>query len=320
MAPRSRQQAFLVMGGLSLLDSGPGGVAATVFLPDGVTTAFAARSLFFPADGREPTADGIVDASCRLTWTGRWRNQAEGTETGPELVKGPTIALMPGLAGPVVAGVEPDKPLRLVLSAPAGGSGRVTLGGRGIEGRNVRVPVVAAAEGRGALAVAIGREATADPDRRFRFPGQCPGRYAVQASRDAIWLSKSVPLVFDPGKDAAPIDLDIREPGVPVDLDLVDQSGRPIPGLSFSIRRPEGPLASALPMTYRTVDRGSAIVRGLEAGPQSLVADGDPTPHTFAVPPGLAGCLAPGHPGRGRSAGALTRNLGTNGLCVMDRE
>ena len=34
-APKSRQQAFLGMGGISLLDSGPEGFAATVFLPDG---------------------------------------------------------------------------------------------------------------------------------------------------------------------------------------------------------------------------------------------------------------------------------------------
>jgi protocatechuate 3,4-dioxygenase beta subunit len=284
-APRSRQQAFLGMGGISLLGSGPEGFAATVFLRDGVTPAFAARALFFPADGREPTAEGIADATGRLTWTGRWRVQSDGTEKGPEPVKEPTIAAwIPGLTGPVVAVVEPDRPLRLILPEPAGASGRVALDGRGIAGRNARVRVVAAAEARGALAVAFSREATADPDGRFRFPGLAPGRYIVQAARDAIWLSKSVPLVVEPGKDAAPIDLDIPEPGASVALDLFDQRDRPIPGLSFTIRRPEGPLAAALPVTYRTDDRGSAIVRGLEAGAQSLVADGDPRPHAFTVP------------------------------------
>ena len=205
-------------------------------------------------------------------------------------MKGPTIAAwMPGLAGPVVAGVEPDKPLRLVLPAPAVASGRVTFGGRRIEGRNARVRVVAAAEGRGALAVAFGRKATSDPDGRFHVPGLAPGRYVVQASRDDIWLSKSVPIVVEPGKDTAPIDLNIPEPGATVALDLVDERNRPIPGLSFAIRRPEGPLAAALPMAYRTDERGSAIVRGLEAGSQSIVAEGDPKPHAFAVPPSRPG-------------------------------
>jgi protocatechuate 3,4-dioxygenase beta subunit len=284
-APKSRQQAFLGMGGISLLDSGPEGFAATVFLPNGVTPAFAARALFFPADGREPTAEGIADATGRLTWTGRWRVQSDSTEKRPEPVKEPTVAAwMPGLAGPVVAVVEPAKPLRLVLPAPAGASGRVTLGGRGIEGRNARVRVVAAAERRGALAEAFSRTATADPDGRFRFPGLAPGRYAVQAARDDIWLSKSVPVVVEPAKDAAPIDLDIPEPGATVVVDLFDGRDRPVPGRSFTIRRPEGPLAAALPMTYRTDERGSAIVRGLEAGAQSLIADGDPRPHAFTVP------------------------------------
>jgi hypothetical protein len=289
-APRSRQQAFLGMGGIRLFDSGPEGFAATVFLPDGVTPAFAARALFFPADGREPTAEGIADASGRLTWTGRWMSPSNQAAEGPEPVKETTIAAwMPGLAGPVVARVEPDTPLRLVLPAPAGASGRVTLGGRGIEGRNARVRVVAAAEARGPLAVAFEREATAEPDGRFRFPGLAPGRYVVQAACDDIWLSRSVPVVVEPGKDAAPIDLDIPEPGAPMALELVDERHRPIPGLSFAIRRPAGPLALAMPMTYRTDERGSTILRGLEAGPQSFVAEDDPKPHAFAVPPARPG-------------------------------
>jgi Carboxypeptidase regulatory-like domain len=298
MATRSRLQAFLGMGGISLLDSGPEGFAVTVFLADGATPAFAARADFFPPDGRYPTAQGIADASGRLTWSGLGRSQSDDPETGPEPLKEPTVAAwMPGLSGPVVATVEPGKPLRLVLPAPAGVSGRVTLGGREIGGRDARVWVVVAAEGRGALAGPFGREVTADPDGRFRLPGLAPGRYRVQAARDEIWLSRSVPLVIEPGKDAAPIDLDIPEPGAPVAVDLVDRRGRPIPGLSFAIRRPEGPLAAALPMAYRTDERGSVIVRGLEGGPQSLVADGDPEPHAFTVPPARGGGGEPG--GRG---------------------
>jgi hypothetical protein len=78
-----------------------------------------------------------------------------------------------------------------------------------------------------------------------------------------------------------------------VTLELVDERARPVPGRSFVIRRPEGPLAAALPMAYQTDERGAAIVRGLEAGPQSLVADGDPKPHAFAVPPARPGASSP---------------------------
>jgi hypothetical protein len=169
------------MGGISLLDSGPEGFAATVFLADGATPAFAARADFFPLDGRYRTAQGIADASGRLTWTGLGRSQSDDPETGPEPLKEPTVAAwMPGLSGPVVATVEPGKPLRLVLPAPAGVSGRVTLGGREIGGRDARVRAVVAAEARGALAAPFGREVIGDmPPRHIPRPTSIRTVYCV---------------------------------------------------------------------------------------------------------------------------------------------
>jgi len=201
-------------------------------------------------------------------------------------LKEPTVAAwLPGRSGPTVGAFEPGKALSLVLPAPAGASGTATIGGRGIEGRGGRIRIVAEAQDRGALAPAFSREVVADLDGRFRLPELAAGRYIVQAVRDEIWLSKSIPLVVEPGKEAGPVEVDIPEPGATVALKAVDGRDHPVPGLSLSIVRPDGPLAASLPMTYRLDDRGAVTLRGLETGRQTLLINGDPKPNGFIVDP-----------------------------------
>lgn len=276
--------ASLGMGGIRLFDSGPDGAAITVVMADGVTPAFGARAFFILPDGREPVADGIADAAGRLTWTG-FRREVRDTEEGrQEPVKEPTVlAWIPGLVGPAVATAKVGEPLRLVLPEPAGASGRVTIGGQPVAGREALIRVVAASEGRGAVDVAMGRETIADPDGRFRFAGLAPGRYVVQAARDEVWISKAVPLVVEPGKEAAAIKVDVPEPGAEIALELADRQGRPI-AAGFSVRPPAGPLADLAPIAGRTDERGEAAIRGLAAGVFALAVDGDPEPHALDVP------------------------------------
>lgn len=276
-----RAMASLGMGGIRLFDSGPDGAAITVVAPDG-SPAFGARALFIPVEGREPVAEGVADAAGRLTWTGFWRRP--GGEGRPDPVKEPTvIAWLPGVAGPAVGTAKAGEPLRMALPAPAGASGRVTIGGKPAAGREALIRVALASEGRGAVDVATGRTTTADPDGRFRFAGLAPGRYVVQAARDEVWTSRAVPLVVEPGKEAAAIEVDVPEPGAEIALDLADRQGRPI-AAGFSIRPPAGPLADLAPIAGRTDDRGAAVVRGLAAGVFSLAVDGDPRPHPLDVP------------------------------------
>lgn len=264
-------------------DLGPNGAAVTVFMPDGETPAFGAHARFIPAEGREPVAEGTADAAGYLTWMGIGHEQRR-EEDRPEPVVEPTvIAWAPGVAGPVVATRKVGEPLRLVLPVAAGVSGRVTIGGEAATGRDARIRVVLASEGRGAVEVAMRRETAADPDGRFRFGGLAPGRYLVQAARDDLWVSKPLTLVVEPGKEAAPIDVDLPEPGPPIALQLADRQGNPVTA-SFSIRKPAGPLGDLAPIAGRTDDRGEAIIRGLAAGVAMLMVDGDPAPRPLDVP------------------------------------
>ena len=122
-----------------------------------------------------------------------------------------------------------------------------------------------------------------ESDGRFRLPELGAGSYVVQAVRDEIWLSKPIPLVVDPGREAGPVEVDIPEPGATISLGVVDGRDHPVPHISFTRVRPAGPLGPSLPMSFRADDRGEATIRGLEAGRQTLLIDGDPTPHAFIV-------------------------------------
>ena len=163
----------------------------------------------------------------------------------------------------------------MTLPAPRNAEGRVTLGGRPVHGRNARIRVVAAHKGRGVLDGALGLETTAQADGRFELRGLTPGRYAVQAARDGIWLSRAIELTVGPDKDPVPLALDIPEPGAPVTLQVVDRAGRPVADHPIGLVRPQGPLASLWPSSLRTDPDGTLTLRGLEAGRHTiLIGDG----------------------------------------------
>ncbi len=122
---------------------------------------------------------------------------------------------------------------------------------------------------------ALSLEATAQADGRFELRGLTPGRYAVQAARDGIWLSRGIELTIGADKDPAPLALDIPEPGAPVTLHVVDRAGRPVADQPIGLVRPEGPLASLWPAGLRTDPAGTLTLRGLEAGRHTLlIGDG----------------------------------------------
>ena len=180
--------------------------------------------------------------------------------------------------------VEPGKPLRAVLPPPLDVVGRVTLGGRPIDGRNARVRVVAAHRGRGVLDASLGMAVSAEADGRFALRGLTPGRYQVQAARDGIWLSEGVELRAGPGEEMPPLSLDIPEPGGPVVVEIVDRQGRPVADRMLTLARPEGPLAALWPRSIRTDGAGTATLGGLEAGSHAILIDGEPAPRRLRVP------------------------------------
>jgi hypothetical protein len=279
----------LPTGATNRLAVGADDALVTILMPDGATPAFGAQALFIPAGAREPVLMGTADAAGRLSWTGAQRTPRQAGEEQPEPAKEPTIlAWALGGAGAAVATFKPGEPLRLTLPAPAGASGRVTVAGAAVAGRDAHIRVVLAAEGKGAVEAAMRRETTADAEGRFRFAGLVPGRYLVQAVRDELWASKAVPLVVESGEDSPPIDVDVPGPGATITLELGGRQGMPAV-VAFSIKPPAGPIVDLAPIEGRADEQGMAIVRGLPAGLLRLDVEGDEQPHALDVPPARAG-------------------------------
>jgi hypothetical protein len=229
-------------------------------------------------------AEGVSDGSGRITWRNRWISMTAGPGQEPRHVTRPTAVItLPGLAGAAFIEVEPIRPIRAILPEPASVAGRVTLGGRPVDGRNARIRVVAAYQGRGVLDAALGREASAQADGRFELRGLTPGRYVVQAARDGIWLSKAVELAVAQGNDPPALALEIPDPGEPVRIELVDEKGRPFAHASIRSTRPEGPLALPPTTTVRADARGLATLRGLEAGRAPFQVEGLPGRYSLPV-------------------------------------
>jgi hypothetical protein len=279
-----RQQVMLGMGGISVNPGAPEASPLAVFLPDGVTPAFAAQAILFMPGQEQPASHGISDASGRLTWRGMWRygNQDDSPKDG--LVGKPTLVVsLPGRHGAAIVPLEGGPARRVVLPPAIEAQGTVTLGGRVPGGDRSLVRVVAAHQGRGVLDAALGFATTAGPDGRFTLAGLTPGRYMVQAARDGIWTSKAVEFVVEPDKVAPPLALEIPAPGESVTLEFVDRAGRPLAGESFTLARPRGPFASIWPATLRADASGRLTLRGLEAGPHSVSISGTMETATFRV-------------------------------------
>lgn len=281
---QARQQVMLGMVGISVNPGAPEAAPLTVFLPDGVTPAFAAQAILYVPGQDQPGSHGISDASGRLTWRGMWRYGNQDDRPKTDLVEKPTLVVsLPGRHGAAIVPLEEGPARHVVLPPAIEAQGTVTLGGRAPGSNGSLVRVVAAHQGRGVLDAALSLATTAGPDGRFTLAGLTPGRYMVQAARDGIWTSKAVEVVVELDKVAPPLALELPAPGESVTLEFVDRAGRPLAGESFTLARPQGPFASLWPATLRADASGRLTLRGLEAGPHSVSISGTREEATFRV-------------------------------------
>lgn len=277
-------RAMLGMGGVTYLTEVPPGTGGTVFLADGATPAFGARGLLIVPGQAQRAASAVSDGAGKLSWRGRWVSSPPRRRDGGPAAKPSAVVWLPGRSGATVVEVEPGQPFRAVLPAPLEVRGSVTLAGRPSAGADARLRVFAAHQGRGDLDAALSLETTADAQGQFALRGVTPGRYQVQAARDGIWLSPSVIVDVNAANPPGALTLDIPEPGAPIALEVVDREGRPVPGRSLTLARPEGPLAELWPSTLRTDTAGRLTLWGLEAGTHSLRIDGETNPRKIEAP------------------------------------
>jgi protocatechuate 3,4-dioxygenase beta subunit len=279
-------KALLGVGGLSLLGKGPEGVRGQVLLSDGKTPAAAARLAVFLPDVWSARGWGGTDARGRIYMEETvWQHSSDKPGRRPGSPEGPVVvAWLPGACGATVAPLAggAEQPLKVVLPPPLRVQGKVTVGGKAVQGRKNQFRVLAAYEGKGKLDGLLSAEA----DGGFELAGLTPGTYQVQAAMDGIWLSRAVRLTVKPG--AAPpeaLTLDIGEPGPASVLELVRRDGKPVPGGTATVVRPEGPLTDLLWPAEFTADGAGAIrIPPLEAGGHKVRVTGAAGEQMLEIP------------------------------------
>lgn len=261
----------------------------TVFLHDGKTPASLARAvLLAPGRGPAPLRTSS-DPAGKLDWHGLALPSAPPADAAAakDQVATPTMVVsLPGVTGAAVIPLDlkAPGPIRVVLPPPLRATGRVTLAGKGVDGEDAILRVVAGHRGRAGLDKVLSVEGLVEAGGRFTLEGLTPGNYRVQAARDGIWLSRSIPLTVEPGKPIPELTLDIPAPGADVTLALADDRGQPLVRKGLKLERPDGPLASLWPERLETDLRGVLTIPALEVGTHAIRIDGEDAPRTFDVP------------------------------------
>lgn len=162
----------------------------------------------------------------------------------------------------------------------------MTVAGAAPTGRPGSIRVLAAYEGRpkGRLASVLNVETTAQADGSFELAGLTPGRYAIQAALDDIWLSPSVRVAV-PDQSVQALTLTIPTPGGPAVVKVIGPDRKPIAGRAVTVDRPAGPLATLLwPAEFKTDGAGEARIPALEAGRHTVRAKGTDVSAEVVVP------------------------------------
>jgi hypothetical protein len=265
------------------------GIRGQVLLSDGKTPAGAARlAVFYP--GLWPARDwGETDARGRIHMrqtTSFGNDKSNGRPGSPD--QPVVVAWLSGACGATITPFTEDAepPFKVVLPPSIKLQGRVTVGGKALEGRKSQFRVLAAYEGKGKLDGLLSVDVSTEADGRFELAGLTPGTYQVQATMDGIWLSRAVRLTIKP--DAAPTEaltLDIGEPGAPSILELVHRDGAPVRGGTATVVRPKGPLTDLLWPAEFTADGAGVIqIPPLEVGSHTVRVKGAAEEQTLVIP------------------------------------
>jgi len=261
----------------------------------------------FLSDGRTPAAGAELAAFLPELWTARDQGQTNvhgkihmqksagydisaHDQTPPGSPQEPVIVTwLPGACGATITPLawDGDQELKLVLPPPLKVLGRVTVGGKTINGQKNQFRVLAAYEGKGKLNHLLSLDVSAEADGSFELAGLTPGIYRIQAAMDGIWLSREVRLIVKPDMaNPKPLTLDIGEPGQPSVLELVRRDGKPAPAKTVKIIRPEGPLTDLLwPVEFTADGAGIIYVPSLEVGTHRVRVDGAGKDTKLAIQP-----------------------------------
>jgi hypothetical protein len=248
-----------------------------ILMPDGRTPAWGARVSVFIPEGYS-ARKGMTDALGRIE-----EGSVFGVFEQPPLKQPagspnkPVVAvLLPGECGAVIADYKPGQPINLTLPHPISLSGRVTVNGQRIDHSASVVEVCAGYQGLGKLNKFLSVQATVEPDGTFQLRGLTPGRYAIQASRDRIWLSKTQTIDVSENGKLAPIILDIPPIGGAVLFHFQDADGKPLIDAPVTFDPPAGPLADLdWPNEFRTDGVGDLRFDGFSAGAHTLTVAGE---------------------------------------------
>jgi len=266
------RQAFLGMGGISMLGAGPTRTRGRVFLSDGKTPAYGAVMAFFVPEEQSPVGFGEADALGRLVLGGSWYSPCDDKQVLPGSPTEPVLVTwLPGSSGATINSLRDEaeaRDLEIVLPPPLKITGKVTVGGKAARSRDCRLRVYAQYEGKGKLTAVLGRMVTPDADGNFKLSALTPGSYRVQAAMDGIWLSASVRMtVSEARQEPPPLTLDIGAPGPAITLKVADRQGRPVADATATVVRPEGPWADALwPREFVSDGAGAIHIPPLEVG------------------------------------------------------
>jgi hypothetical protein len=183
------------------------------------------------------------------------------------------VAWLPGQCGASIVPVKraseatEDRKVAIVLPPSITVRGKVTVGGKNIQGQMSQLTVLAAHEGKGRLDDLLSLEVNTEANGDFELAGLTPGAYRIQAAMDRIWLCQSVRLVFDVkfGKPES-VQLDIGQPGAASVIEVVDKRGKPVHSVKATIARPQGPLTAKLwPASFKSDGAGLIHIPPLEA-------------------------------------------------------
>jgi hypothetical protein len=252
---------------------------------DGKTPIVGAYFAIYPRDAKHSGYRNAADSDGRFTYRPGTLPLSVGLEvTGPYVA----AAWLPGSFAPTIVPLPAtaDEELTIVLDRGQRLNGRVTIGGGSVGDIGNRLQVLLSPDQPTPLDANHYDDLIPSADGSFEIGGLAAGTYRSQAALDGIWLSTTQEVVIADATAPEPITLDIPRPGPPSVLKCVDLQGRPVAGVTVTLRRPDGPLMKRLwPKTFHADARGVLHLPPLEAGKHTFTTSHSKLPYEITLEP-----------------------------------